>query len=135
MKKLFLLSLFAIFSMSFGFAQTNQPEKEDVDGAGITFEKLVHDDGTIKKGGDGTCSFQFTNNGNEPLILSGVRASCGCTTPSWTKAPIMPGQTGEIKVKYNTHNVGGFTKSVTVTSNAVNSPRIVLKIKGQVKNM
>ena len=134
MKKLFLLSLFAIFSTSIVFAQNDKPSTEEMDGARITFEKLVHDYGTIQKGGDGNCVFEFTNNGNEPLILSGVRASCGCTTPSWTKAPIMPGQTGQVKVRYNTHNVGGFTKSVTVTSNAVDSPRIVLKIKGQVKN-
>lgn len=135
MKKLFLLSLLAIFSTSMLFAQNNQPSKAEMDGARITFEKLVHDYGTIKKGGDGNCVFEFTNNGNEPLIISGVRASCGCTTPSWTKAPIMPGQSGQVKVRYNTHNVGGFTKSVTVTSNAVDSPRVVLKVKGQVKNI
>ena len=103
-----------------------------MDGPKVTFTEQEHDYGTVKKGGDGNCEFVFTNEGNEPLILSNVKASCGCTTPSWTKEPIMPGKTGTIKVRYNTNNIGKFNKTVTVTSNAINSPRVVLKIKGEV---
>ena len=66
--------------------------------------------------------------------MANVKASCGCTTPSYTQKPVMPGKTGEIGVRYNTNNPGGFTKTVTVTSNAVNEPRVVVKIKGNVVN-
>lgn len=132
MKKLFLLSLFAIFAMGAVNAQDTKAVPEY--GAKIVFAALEHNYGTINKGGDGNCVFEFKNEGNEPLILSNVKASCGCTTPSWTKEPVMPGQTGQIKVRYNTNNVGGFTKTITVTSNAVDNPRVVLKIKGTVKS-
>ena len=66
--------------------------------------------------------FVFTNNGNQPLVLTAVKASCGCTTPSWTKEPVLPGQSGHIKASYNSKNrPGRFHKSITITSNAVHS--------------
>lgn len=133
MKKFFLLSLFAFVAMGFATAQNEPANNVPADGPKIAFEKMIHDYGTIEKGGDGNCEFTFTNEGNEPLILTNVKASCGCTTPSWTQKPVMPGKTGTIKVRYNTANVGGFTKTITVTSNAVDNPRVVLKIKGNVK--
>lgn len=97
----------------------------------ITFESTVHDYGTIEQGSDGTYEFKFTNDGKSPLILSNVRSSCGCTVPSWTKEPVAPGKEGSIKVVYNTQNVGNFSKTVTVSSNAKNS-QVVLQIKGSV---
>jgi len=133
MKKLLSLCLFIALAMGFVNAQTtNNGDNTPANGPKIEFSALEHNYGQVDKGGDGNCEFTFTNTGNEPLILSNVRASCGCTTPSWTQAPVMPGQTGTIKVKYNTNNVGAFNKSVTVTSNAVDNPRVVLKIKGNV---
>ncbi len=135
MKKLFLFCLVAVMSMGAANAQeakeTPNPS-EDQHGPKIVFAERVHNYGTLQKGGDGNCSFTFTNTGDEPLILSSVRASCGCTTPKWTQKPVMPGKAGEIGVRYNTNNVGGFTKTVTITSNAVNEPRVVVKIKGNV---
>ena len=93
----------------------------------------MHDYGKVKKGGDGNCEFVFTNTGNEPLILSNVKASCGCTVPTWTKEPIMPGKTGTIKVRYNTNtSPQSFTKTITVSSNSINAPRLTLKIKGTI---
>lgn len=134
MKKLLLLSLFAIFAMGAINAQDNKVQNTiPANGAKITFTALEHNYGTLQKGGNGDCVFEYTNTGNEPLILSSVRASCGCTTPNWTKEPVMPGQKGQIKVHYNTNNVGGFTKTITVQSNAVDNPRMVLKIKGNVQ--
>ena len=133
MKKLFLLSLFVSMAMTVVNAQETKTDEIPANGPKIQFTELEHNYGTIQKGGDGNCEFTFTNEGNEPLILSNVRASCGCTTPSWTKEPIMPGKTGTIKVRYNTNNVGGFTKTITVTSNAVDNPRVTLKIKGKVE--
>lgn len=134
MKKLFLLSLFAIFAFGVANAQnTNVQNTTPDNGAKIVFANMEHNYGTIQKGSDGNCVFEFVNEGNEPLILNSVRASCGCTNPIYTKEPVMPGQTGQIKVHYNTNNVGGFTKTITVLSNAVDNPRVVLKIKGNVQ--
>lgn len=97
----------------------------------IIFESTTHDYGTIVQASDGTCEFKFTNKGKAPIVLNDVKASCGCTVPDWTRTPVAPGSVGTIKVTYNTNNVGAFTKSVTVNSNAVNSP-LVLIIKGTV---
>lgn len=115
-------------------AQEAKTKEAPKDGPKITFNEKVHRYGVIQKGGDGNCEFVFTNEGNEPLILSNVRASCGCTTPTWTKEPVMPGKSGIIKVRYNTNSIGNFSKTVTVQSNAVNEPRITLTIKGEVKD-
>ncbi len=133
MKKFAMICLFA--ALTFGAAKAQNTEKNEVpaNGAKISFTETEHNYGTIQKGGNGDCEFTFKNEGNEPLILQNVKASCGCTTPSYTQKPVMPGQTGTIKVHYNTNNVGGFSKTVTVTSNAVDNPRVVLRIKGNVK--
>jgi hypothetical protein len=110
-------------------AQTAAPD--DPNAPEITFDKLVHDYGTLVQGADGTCEFKFTNTGKEPLILSKPQSSCGCTVPTWPQEPILPGKSDVIKVTYATHNVGPINKTVTVTSNAKNG-RIVLSIKGNV---
>lgn len=127
-KSLFFLVLMSLATYGL-FAQDNQTKTND----SIVFEKLVHDYGTIKRGGDGNCVFTFTNKGQKPLVLSNVRASCGCTVPQWPKEPILPGKKGEIKVKYNTKRPGSFNKSITVRSNAANSV-VRLRIKGKVVN-
>jgi len=97
----------------------------------IIFTSTVHDYGTIVQASDGTCEFKFTNKGKAPIVLNDVKASCGCTAPEWTRTPVAPGSVGTIKVTYNTSIVGAFAKSITVNSNAVNSP-LVLIIKGTV---
>jgi hypothetical protein len=97
----------------------------------ITFSNVVHDYGTIYKGGDGNCEFEFKNTGVEPLILSNCQSSCGCTVPDWPKEPILKGKSAVIKVKYATERLGAINKTITVTANASNSP-IVLKIIGTV---
>ena len=100
--------------------------------AKIEFKTDVIDYGTIEKGADGVRIFEFTNTGNAPLIITKVKSSCGCTVPSWPTEPIMAGETGEIKVKYDTNRVMPIRKTITVSSNAVDSPTIALKIKGLV---
>jgi hypothetical protein len=97
----------------------------------IKFVSSEHDYGTIEQGSDGSCNFVFTNAGKTPLVLSNVRASCGCTVPTWPREPILPGKEGSIKVMYNTNTIGSFQKSITVNSNAKNS-EIMLIIKGNV---
>jgi len=99
----------------------------------ITFEKTEHDFGKINEdGGRVSVVFAFKNEGMSPLVLSNVRASCGCTTPTWTKEPIEPGQSGSITVTYNPNGrPGRFQKTVTITSNAT-EPTTKVYIKGEV---
>lgn len=124
--------LFAIITMMFLAALTIQAQnKPATPQDSIVFAATTHDYGTIVQSSDGSCIFAFTNKGKAPIVLNDVKASCGCTVPEWTRTPVAPGEKGSIKVTYNTNNVGAFTKSITVNSNAVNSP-LVLIIKGTV---
>jgi len=93
------------------------------------FEKETIDYGKISKGGNGERVFIFTNTGTQPLIIKNIQSSCGCTVPKKPEKPIMPGEKGEIKVSYDTKRVGGFSKAITIFSNAKNV-RKVIKIKG-----
>ncbi|MDW5287804.1 DUF1573 domain-containing protein [Formosa sp. PL04] len=99
--------------------------------AKIEFKSDTIDYGTIDKGANGVRVFEFTNTGNEPLIISNVTSSCGCTVPKKPEEPIMPGKTGEISVKYDTNRVMPIRKTITVISNA-ETPTVALKIKGEV---
>ncbi len=100
----------------------------------IVFENLEHDFGSFKESdGVQTTTFKFTNKGEVPLVLNNVRASCGCTTPKWTREPVEPDGTGEIQVSYNPKNrPGSFNKTAMVSSNAENGTT-VLRIKGSVE--
>ncbi|MGI9546576.1 MAG: DUF1573 domain-containing protein [Flavobacteriaceae bacterium] len=102
------------------------------DVAKIEFKAETLDYGLIEKGSDGVRVFEFTNTGSTPLIISKVSSSCGCTIPKKPEEPILPGDTGEIQVKYDTNRVGPIRKAITVISNA-DTPTKVLKIKGEVK--
>ncbi|QDO93757.1 DUF1573 domain-containing protein [Formosa sediminum] len=99
--------------------------------AKIEFKSDTIDYGTIEKGANGVRVFEFTNTGDAPLIVSKVTSSCGCTVPKKPDAPIMPGETGEISVKYDTNRVMPIRKTITVLSNA-DTPTVALKIKGEV---
>lgn len=99
--------------------------------AKIEFKTDTIDYGTIEKGSDGVRVFEFTNTGNAPLIISSVKSTCGCTVPKKPEGPIMPGETGQIEVKYDTNRVNPIRKTITVISNA-DTPTVALKIKGEV---
>lgn len=101
--------------------------------ASISFDDMVHDFGDIKEAeGVVNHKFEFTNTGSEPLIVQRVTASCGCTTPSWTKEPIMPGEKGYVSAAFNpAHRPGKFDKSITVQTNSSN-PTTRLRITGNV---
>lgn len=99
--------------------------------AKIEFKDTTVDYGIIEKGADGVRTFEFTNTGNAPLIISKVSSSCGCTVPKKPDGPIQPGETGEIQVKYDTNRVNPIRKTITVISNA-DTPTVALKIKGEV---
>ena len=88
--------------------------------AEIKFDKLTHDFGTFsEKNGKVTCTFTYTNIGEQPLMVNRAVAACGCTVPEFTKTPVQPGETGEIKVTYNGEGKwpGHFKKLITVYSN------------------
>jgi len=130
MKDLLLTISLGILSIG-AFAQD---AAKVVGGSGpmISIDKEVHDYGTIAQGANGTCEFVVTNTGDQPLILTNCKGSCGCTVPKCETEPIMPGATTTITVKYDTKRVGAINKSVTVSSNATNEPTKVIRIKGEV---
>jgi hypothetical protein len=100
----------------------------------LAFDSLVIDYGVITKGSSGETVFRFKNTGKDPIILTDVNAPCGCTVPEWTKEPVFPEKTGEIKVKYDTNRIGYFNKTISVKSNKNPDVPIVLTIKGEVVN-
>lgn len=103
-----------MLSVCFAMAQGNQ--------ASIKFDKVVHNFGTFSEDAPTQkCVFTFTNTGTAPLIINQAVASCGCTIPSYTKAPIKPGEKGEIKVTYNGTGAfpGHFKKTIIVRTNGV----------------
>ena len=135
MKKITLLISMILVSAIGVFAQAQEPVKveDNPNAPEITFDKMVHDYGTVAYGGDGVCTFKFTNTGKEPLILQQPQSSCGCTVPTWPKEPVLPGATDEIQVTYNTKKVGPINKTITVRSNAKTNT-VVLRITGKVEN-
>ncbi|MFN0032370.1 MAG: DUF1573 domain-containing protein [Flavobacteriales bacterium] len=122
-----------IIAAAMAISMVTQAQTEVVSGPVISIVNDTNDFGSIEYKGDGTCTFIVTNTGSEPLIISECKKSCGCTTPTCPNTPIMPGESTTITLKYDTSRVGPFSKSVTVTSNAVNEPVKVLHIKGTVK--
>lgn len=133
--KLIIVCLFIFVGISETKAQVVNSASslnDDADAPEIYFEKTVHDYGDIKKGSDGTCEFIFKNTGKQPLVLSNVLSSCGCTVPTWPKEPVLAGKSAVIKVVYDTKRIGIISKTITVTSNAKTSP-VVLSIKGVIR--
>jgi hypothetical protein len=126
MKKAYLIPFLLIVPLILLNAQTKQ--------ANISFDFESHDFGKIDEAkGPVTVNFEFTNTGSQPLLVKQVHASCGCTSPNWSKEPVLPGKKGFVSATYNPKNRPGvFTKTVTVTSNA-STPNKVLTIKGNVE--
>ena len=146
MKKLYSLLFVGLLLM--GFAKAQEPAKiiatptngtpvkpaveVNPNAATIDFKEESYNFGEIPEGPQVTHEFKFSNEGKEPLILSNVRASCGCTTPSWPKEPVLPGKEATLLVTYNTQGrPGPFSKTITVTSNS-NQPNKIISIKGEV---
>lgn len=114
--------LFLVLFLGFAAAAVAQ-EAAKKEGAEITFQKKTHDFGDIAPGDKVEHTFYFTNTGNEPLIITDVQVTCGCTTPKgWPRDPIPPSGKGEITVAFNSAGkTGRQNKTVTVISNAVNT--------------
>jgi len=133
MKKIIASLMFVIATFTISCSQTpTSGETESVFGPAIEFAEMDHNYGTIEQGGNGIFEFVFTNTGTEPLLLSNVRSSCGCTVPVWPREPINASESASIEVKYDTRRIGQFNKSITVYSNASEAP-IVLHIRGNVE--
>ena len=140
MQKTFLFFLFVTVT-SFSFAQQAKNSTTTVQATAnpnaptVDFVEENYNFGDVTEGPQVTHQFKFVNNGKEPLILSNVKASCGCTAPSWPKDPILPGKESSILVTYNIQGrPGNFTKSITITSNA-SVPSKVIYIKGTVEKV
>jgi len=118
-------SIFLTLCSFVGFVLTSAQE--------ISFDKTTLDYGKIGKGSDGERVFVVTNKGDKPLIITNVKASCGCTTPKWYKEPILPGKTANLKVGYDTKIVGEFKKLIEVYSNDPENQRNVIWITGVVE--
>lgn len=134
MKKILLsigIATLTIFSIHAQETKTDNAVIVNPNAAVMAFETDVIDYGTIEQGVDGVREFKFKNTGKEPLIISNATGSCGCTVPTWSKEPILPGKSGVISVKYDTKRLGAINKSVTVTSNATEATK-VLRIKGDI---
>ncbi len=124
MKKFLVLSLFSIY----GVLAYSQPSKP-----ALSFGEQIFDFGEIKEdGGMVSHEFKFVNTGDQPLVIHHVRASCGCTTPDWTRRPVQGGKEGFVKVTFDPRNrPGNFNKSISVSSNGEPS-NMVLRVTGKV---
>ncbi len=144
MKKLFTILLCFTFSLIVS-AQTNvtkvskknknaisnsSPSENNASEApteSLTLQESEYDFGKIPQGKPVTHDFEFTNTGKVPFALDNVRASCGCTTPEWSRDTVAVGAMAKIKVGYNAENEGPFTKLVTVMYNGTQSKQIIIK--------
>ena len=136
MKNLILLSAFVFGFAAFATAQTdgNKITLSSEAQAKMVLEKKSHDFGSIEEGVQATVTFTFKNTGNAPLVLNSVKASCGCTTPKWTKEPVAPGAEGVVTAIYNSKGrPGNFTKTITIKHNGEGGTEF-LTIRGVVQS-
>jgi len=134
MKQVFLaFALILVASAGFSQASASAAPAPKADMAIAAFDAQNFDFGKIKQGAPVTHEFTFSNTGTVPLIITSVQASCGCTTPDWSKDPILPGGKGFIKATYSAASPGTFNKSVTVIAN-VEGGSVQLFIRGEVLN-
>ena len=136
MKKLLFIVCLTIFGFTFKSnaqvdPQTSTEEPVDPNGPVITFDTLVVDFGTIDQGSDPFRIATFTNTGKKPLHITTCSGSCGCTVPKCPDTPIMPGEKGKMKVRYDTNRTGRISKTVTVKSNA-NNGTVTLRVVGMI---
>ncbi len=125
MKKLLCIASLFISTIVFG------QESVDTQTGILSFKTETIDYGTINKNSNGNRTFSFKNTGKSPIIITSVKGSCGCTVATKPSKPIMPNETSEIGVTYDTKRVGSFSKTITVVSNASEKSK-VLRIKGMI---
>lgn len=119
--KNFFLSILVLTCFG-AFSQQGVPAAKEI----LSTSRDVHDFGKIPQGKPVTTYFELTNTGKTALVLENVQASCGCTTPEWSKAPIEPGSTSKIKVGYNAAAEGPFQKTITVQYNGTSTKQLTI---------
>jgi Protein of unknown function (DUF1573) len=124
-------SLISIFLLTCCYttiwAQNSQPASTIKQPEQLQLKESSHDFGKIPQGKPVTHIFEVFNNGNEPIVLENVQATCGCTTPEWSKDAIVPGGSQKITVGYNSASEGPFEKNITVTYNKGQSKILIIK--------
>ncbi len=146
MKKVFVLSILSLSLMTISCNENaakkvktenlelakERDNEIKVGGAKIKFNKTEHDFGVINEGDVVETVFSFKNSGKTELIITSAKGSCGCTVPEWPKEPIMPGEEGQIRVKFNSDKKPNLQqKTITLVTNT-DQGKEVLKIKAQV---
>ena len=134
MKRIILLTTFIFGVVFFAMSQASTVAIESGNPSSMAkfkWEETTHNFGKIAQGKPVSTEFVFTNTGSTPLVISNVRGSCGCTVTQYTKEPIAPGKTGNVKATFNAAAMGAFNKSVRVTAN-VEGGNETLFIKGEV---
>lgn len=134
-----LLIFFALVALNIQAQEIIKDNKTDansleemVGGPIMSLESTVVDYGTIEQNGEPLRKVVFTNVGDAPLVIQNARGSCGCTVPTWPKKPILPGETGEIEIRYATNRIGQFSKTVTLTTNETSGEARVIRVQGKV---
>jgi hypothetical protein len=130
MKKLMIIAALA-FVANTGFSQATTASKSDM--AVIQWDGISYDFGKIKQGTPVTHEFKFTVKGKVPAVITNAQASCGCTTPNWTRDPVLAGGEGYIKATFNAQAIGPFDKVITVTANTEGGV-VMLHLKGEVES-
>lgn len=128
MKKYILTFLVFVSVLSLK-AQEVKSDVVDSNAAVFQFETDIIDYGKINQNANGVRKFKFKNVGKSDLLITSISSSCGCTVPNYSKEAIQPGGSGEIEIAYNTAILGGFSKMITVFSNA-SEPQKILRLKG-----
>ena len=135
MKKILLFALSLTAAAYTAQAQAVKPANatDKVAGPAIVFEESKYDFGSVAQGGMVDHTFKFKNTGTAPLVISNIGVSCGCTTPEWTKDPVMPGKSGTIAAHFNSAGKMGMqNKVLTIESNATAGSSTV-SLVGEVK--
>ena len=134
MKKLISLFTFLTLAVTFTFAQAQSTpdQNQKIAGPSMELSSTTVDFGTIQQDSDPFRTITFTNVGDEPLIIKNAKGSCGCTVPTYEKAPILPGESSEIKIRYATNRLGKINKTVTLFTNEGDDSKRVLKVVGLV---
>lgn len=137
MTKMLLLAAGLAFAATAAHAQTpaiKSAKATKAAGPQIEFSEVKYDFGSIKQGDIVDHTFKFKNTGTQPLVISNIGVSCGCTTPAWTKEPVQPGKMGTISAKFNSAGKEGMqNKVLTIDSNSVGGSTTVALV-GDVKS-
>ena len=139
MKNLLFIAVFSLLAISmYGQQGTEKPTDDavkpdttSVAGPVMTLESMTVQYGDIVQGSDPLRTVSFTNTGNEPLVISNAKGSCGCTVPTWPREPIGPGESAVIEIRYDTKRLGGINKTVKLTTNDPTGT-YVLRVKGNI---